>query len=263
MLLNVRSHLGPVAVEVRGSGPAIVMLHGSGSCRDCFAFQVDAFAARYTVVAWDAPGYGDSGDPPAPPSLGDYAEAVQAVAKEVDLSDPFHLLGVSWGGLVAIETALLAPAMVRSVALVGPSFGVRGDQAAIARTQARLEQFRESPERYVEERARLLSRGFPNSPLYRRVAANMRDAVRLPGFAYALSSMIEADVRRELHALEPPLFLAWGSDDPVAGPSCRRMSQTAPAEVIYEVPDAGHLANQDQPALLNAQLDRFWSAIET
>lgn len=262
MLHTVRTGTGSVAVESQGSGPPIVMLHGSGSCHECFAPQVEAFVDRYTVITWDAPGYGHSADPSRPLALADYAEAVQLVVKELTLMDSVHLLGVSWGGLVAIAVALRAPSMVRSLALVGASFGAKGDEGAVARTRERIEQFSRSPEKYIEQRVRVLSRGFPNSPVYERISASMRRAVRLPGFDYALTSMIESDVSGQLPEISAPLCLLWGAEDPIAGPACRRMSQLVSADLVCEVPDAGHLANQDQPELVNRQLASFWSECE-
>src|SRR3712207_7861349 len=53
-----------IAYARAGSGEPLVMLHGIGGNARQFRNQLDGLADSYDVIAWDAPGYGDSGDPP-------------------------------------------------------------------------------------------------------------------------------------------------------------------------------------------------------
>ena len=44
----------------KGQGTPLVLLHGIGSAARSFSAQLDGLASRWRVIAWDAPGYGQS-----------------------------------------------------------------------------------------------------------------------------------------------------------------------------------------------------------
>src|SRR5919202_679034 len=108
---------GRIHYERAGNGPLLVALHGIGGNSRSWRHQLQGLADEYTVVAWDARGYGRSSDPDRDFTIDDYADDVAALLD--DLGAPrAHLLGVSWGGVIAlaayrrhpdrIETLLLA-----------------------------------------------------------------------------------------------------------------------------------------------------------
>ena len=51
-----------LAVDKQGSGPLLVFMHGIGGNRTNWHDQFATFAKHYTVVSWDARGYGKSDD---------------------------------------------------------------------------------------------------------------------------------------------------------------------------------------------------------
>ncbi len=83
----------------RGAGPPLVLLHGVGGNKACWPWQLAGLSDRWRVIAWDAPGYGDS--PPLDrmtwPAIAD------ALCGLLDglLIDRAHLVGHSFGGMVA------------------------------------------------------------------------------------------------------------------------------------------------------------------
>src|SRR5215471_9761448 len=91
-----------LAVEVAGSGPGLVLVHGFGGAKEDFADHVPALARDYTVVIFDHRGHGASDKPedPAAYSLERLAADTLAVADGAGL-DAFRLLGHSMGGMVA------------------------------------------------------------------------------------------------------------------------------------------------------------------
>jgi pimeloyl-ACP methyl ester carboxylesterase len=102
---TVRSTDGtPITYEEVGAGPPLVLVHGSVSDRTYWAPVVPALTERFTVVSIDRRGRGDSGD------ATDYAveREAEGIAAVVDaIAEPVHLLGHSYGGLCALEAALL------------------------------------------------------------------------------------------------------------------------------------------------------------
>ena len=53
-----------IAYDVAGKGPPVVLLHGYVGDRRMWRPQMEGLSDEFTVVAWDAPGYGGSSDPP-------------------------------------------------------------------------------------------------------------------------------------------------------------------------------------------------------
>lgn len=111
------SHQGAeLAYEVVGAGPPLLMLMGFGASRRAWVRQ-RALATSLGLVLVDNRGVGESTLPPAPCSTRLMAEDARAVLDGLG-TESAHVLGVSLGGAVAQELALLAPQRVRSLILV-------------------------------------------------------------------------------------------------------------------------------------------------
>jgi pimeloyl-ACP methyl ester carboxylesterase len=88
-----------------GRGEPVVLLHGGGGSSRQWNALVSALSDRFSCYAPDFYGHGSSPAWPdsRPPSLDDYAAIVGAIADLI--SEPFHLVGHSHGGAVAITYA--------------------------------------------------------------------------------------------------------------------------------------------------------------
>jgi pimeloyl-ACP methyl ester carboxylesterase len=62
-----------VAYERAGDGPPLVPLHGFTHDSRAWRPQLQSLADQFTVIAWDAPGAGQSPDPPESFGIGDWA----------------------------------------------------------------------------------------------------------------------------------------------------------------------------------------------
>ncbi|MFP3908071.1 MAG: alpha/beta fold hydrolase [Acidimicrobiales bacterium] len=114
-----------IAYQRRGDGPPLVLLHGAVCDSRVWRVEMESFADDYTVVAWDAPGCGESSDPPEGYGMGDYARCLAGLIEALDLA-PAHLLGHSWGSGLALELAHRRPELVDTLVLVGAYAGWAG-----------------------------------------------------------------------------------------------------------------------------------------
>jgi pimeloyl-ACP methyl ester carboxylesterase len=119
----------PVAMEIRGNGPPLVLVPGMQGRWEWMMPTVEALSRRFRVAT-----YSLCGEPGAPPLESSYAgdlerldEACRALGPE-----PVVLVGVSFGGRIALHYAARHPERVRALVLAsapGPGFTLPPDQA--------------------------------------------------------------------------------------------------------------------------------------
>lgn len=105
----------------RGSGPAIVMIHGLGGQLRNFSYaMLEPLARNHRVLLVDRPGSGystaDDGDEP---NIAEQAAIVARFIEALGLDRPL-LVGHSLGGAVALALALDRPELIRGLALIAP-----------------------------------------------------------------------------------------------------------------------------------------------
>lgn len=111
-----------VHARVGGSGPALLLLHGYPQTHAIWHRMAGRLAARYTVVAADLRGYGDSGKPETTPDHAPYAKRAMAqdlVEAMAALGlERFHLVGHDRGGRVGHRLAVDHAPRVRSLTVL-------------------------------------------------------------------------------------------------------------------------------------------------
>jgi 3-oxoadipate enol-lactonase len=245
--------VGALHLEQKGDGgPLLLCLHGIGSSSAAFSPQLAELSARTQVLAWDAPGYGRSADPGGPLGLDGYADVAAELIRR--RGGAAHVLGVSWGGVIALRLATRHPDLVAGLVVAGSSRGSGTDPRRAAAMRRRAAELGElGPRAFATGRGpRLVSENAPPE-LVRRVIRTMADAVRHPGYGYAAESMAATDLTAELLGITAPTLVLCGALDQVTGPEESQAIAGAIHTSVYVVLDgAGHLANQERPEAFNA-----------
>lgn len=103
--------------EIRGEGPRLLFIHGIGAdLKNPISIFNSPLAHRFTILAFDPRGLGESDSPEEPCSIADLADDAAALAAAVGW-DHYHVLGASMGGMVAQELALRHPESVDKLIL--------------------------------------------------------------------------------------------------------------------------------------------------
>ncbi|MFB9516424.1 alpha/beta fold hydrolase [Streptomyces purpureus] len=250
------------AGEARGT---VLMLPGyTGSKEDFLALLGPVSEAGYRVVAIDGRGQHESPGPRGRAAYSRRALALDVVAQAASLGDgPVHLLGHSFGGLVARAAALLAPAAFRSLTLLssGPGPVARPQRIRVRVLRGALALL---PKDRVWEATRWLdSRGEepgvtdpPEIVLFLRRRWMATRIAQLSATGRLLRR--EPDGTEQLAALGMPLHIAYGAEEMI-WPTPFLAATALRLGAHHTVVDgAGHSPNVSHPEELAARLVAFW-----
>ena len=247
-----------VAYLRAGSGPALLLLHGIGGNAEQFRNQLDGLADAFDVLAWDAPGYGASDDPGPDWTIGDYVAAAVGLLDALGL-ERAHLLGQSWGGVIAQEVCRRHAARLRSLVLAD-TFTGGGAQSAAERAaglQARLTALeRMTPAEMARARTPAVLGPAPTAEVMAEVEAMMAQ-IRPTGYRQAAIAIADADTRDVLPNVRVPALIMAGEHDQVVPHSAAEYLRDYIPGARLVTFDAGHLPAQEQPAAFNAALRAF------
>src|SRR6201997_1364673 len=122
------------AFRVAGSGPALLLIHGVGANSTAWEPVHAKLAQRFTVIAPDLLGHGESDKPRADYSLAAFANGMRDLLTVLGI-DRVTVVGHSLGGGIAMQFAYQYPQFVERIVLVG-SGGVTKDVSLALRLAA-------------------------------------------------------------------------------------------------------------------------------
>ncbi|MBA0126392.1 alpha/beta hydrolase [Haloechinothrix sp. YIM 98757] len=242
-------------------GSAVLLLHGIGGSGASFEHQLPALAPAHRALAWDAPGYGGSTDE-VPSGMAGYADRIAGILDELSV-DRAHLVGVSWGGVIATRVALRHPGRVRSLVLADSTRGSGGSDEAAARMRQRAEALRTlGAVEFARRRGPNLTAPGADPATVERVVTIM-SGLRETGYAAAVGSMAEIDHTAELAGIAVPTLVVVGEQDRVTGiAESEELARRIPGATL-RVLGGGHAANQEHPGRFNAILTGFLASVDT
>jgi pimeloyl-ACP methyl ester carboxylesterase len=250
---------GALVYDVIGEGSVVVLVHGFALDMRMWDEQVDYLSGEFRVVRYDCRGFGRSGrlDPAVPYT---HADDLVALLDHLDVDDAV-LVGLSFGGQVALEAALQAPRRVRGLVLLDSVVdGIPWDDVS-EQGQAELGRCVASDGVEGGRRAWLAH------PLF--AAARERPAVaeRLAAMVgdYLGQHWLGEDSHRDapsslgaLDQIRTPALIVVGDRD-VAGfvEMSEVLATRIPGAVLRRVPRAGHMVNMEEPDIVNELIAEF------
>jgi pimeloyl-ACP methyl ester carboxylesterase len=253
-----------IAFRRRGDGAPLVLLHGAFSDSRNWEPQLDALSHEFTVIAWDAPGWGGSFDPPSDLGMDGYADCLAAFIDALGCERP-HVAGLSFGGGLAIELFRRHPRLPRSLVLASAYAGWAG---SLGRDEAerRRRQFLRDAERPLEDVVREFSVSLFTDDVPRELVEEtidiMLEATRPAGMRAMANAFADADLREVLPAIDVPVLLVYGSRDrrsPVS-PVGEDLHSAIPGSRLAVIEGPGHVVNLEAPERFNDEVRRFLTA---
>jgi 3-oxoadipate enol-lactonase len=245
-----------IGYSERGGGDAIVFLHGVGSDKSVWARQLEHFSRKWRAVALDYPGYGESDMPAGDLDRAAIAAYILGALDELGIAVA-HTVGLSMGGVIALEMALQQPSRLRSLVLAD-SFAWHPDADGIlARTRNALATM--TMQEFAEARVRVLLAPSAPEALQREVVETMG---RIDKRVYAWTSVAvwTPDYRGDLPRIAIPTLVVVGEHDQPTPPALSEALQAGiPGAKLAIIPNAGHISNIDNPAVFNRVVAEFTS----
>ena len=248
-----------IAYRYAGEGPPLVLLHGFLCDSRCWRTQLEGLSDSFRVVAWDAPGAGSSSDPPDPFTITDWAHYLAQFLDIVGIESA-HVLGLSWGGVLAQEFYRLYPARVQGLILSDTYAGWRGSLPEPA-SEKRLERcFLESslpPEEFVPLWVPEFFTEETSPDLKVEMSAVVSDFHPI-GFRLMAKSLHATDTTDLLPDIGVPTLVLWGDDDRRSPMNiAEQLRDAIPDAELAIIANAGHVSNMEQPEEFNARVRRF------
>jgi pimeloyl-ACP methyl ester carboxylesterase len=253
-------------VDVDGTGPAVVLLHGFGGSSRNFGPQMRALKGRWRVVRYDARGHARSEAPTAPEAYGPATFVDDMRRVQDDVAAPRTVVGgLSMGAGIALRLALASPERVRALLLsafpagADDPDGFAGKALAFADTierrglEAAGEDYVWGPRTRLDPNAvRFVRQGFLEHPPHGLVNT-LRGVIALqPSVASMWSALARLDV---------PTLIVVGADDGPSRGASRALAEALPAARLVEIPGAGHVVNLQRPDEVNAAIVEFLAGL--
>jgi pimeloyl-ACP methyl ester carboxylesterase len=238
----------------RGSGPPLVLIHGIGSQWQMWEPVLERLSREREVVALDLPGFGDSDEHRARPTVEALAGVVAEFLDGIGLAGA-HVAGNSLGGGVALQLARMGEA--RSACLLSPAGFVNLREGLYARTVLmesrrvakltadRAELVCAGPVRRTLTFSHLAARPWRIPP--DQAAGALRNLANCPGFETTFEAI--EDFRWSGPEPSCPVTVAWGEKDRILiySRQAPRARRRLPSARHVTLTGCGHVPTWDDP----------------
>jgi pimeloyl-ACP methyl ester carboxylesterase len=256
-----------------GSGPALLLLHGLGCTHRTWLPVIDSLARRYTVIAPDLLGHGESDKPRGDYSIGAFANGMRDLLTVLEI-DKVTVVGHSFGGGVAMQFAYQFPERTERMVLVG-SGGLGPEVSAAVRAitttgfyqvmgALTLPGVRHVGTAGLRALSRTGLKEFRDFDEVAEIYQSFRDPAARAAIRHVVRAVVDwqgqivsmADRAYLTEAM--PMCVVWGADDRVIPVShAARAAELAPGARVEVIANAGHFPHKDDPERFVRILDDF------
>jgi 3-oxoadipate enol-lactonase len=253
-----------LAVEVRGTGPAVLFIHGYPLDRTIWTEQIRALDG-FRRIAPDLRGMGESDAPDLGYSLSIYAADLAALLDTLGVDDVV-LCGLSMGGYIAFEFLRQSRSRVRGLVLMATRADADAPEVRRGRDAAAATARERGASAIAET---MLPKMLAPATLDRRpdIAEALRSLMSstpVAGIVGALAAMRDREGSESLLSTlaDVPTLVIVGEDDGLIPPDeARAMAKSIPGARMAVIPGAGHMPPVEQPEATNEQLRQFLSSL--
>jgi 3-oxoadipate enol-lactonase len=255
----------PLAYDERGEGHPIVFLHGHPFSRRMWAPQLENLSDEFRVIAPDLPGYGESATRGRLIAMRELAAAVLELMDVLEIVRAV-VVGLSMGGLVAMELGLGEPKRVDGVVLAATTAApLTEEEAATRRRVADALERHGMLEHVLEMGGKLFGPTARRDPALVGSVLTIMLATPPEGAAAALRGRVERPPYHELlpRLRVPALVVVGDADVYSTAEVTAQVADALPEPEVVTLPGVGHLPNLEEPARFDAAVRAFARKVAT
>lgn len=249
---------GPHAWREAGSGRPLIFLHGLGGTRASWGPQLRELSDIRRCIAWDMPGYGAAA-PEAHLTYTAIAERLVGLLDALEL-ETADLVGLSFGGMHALHTAINFPDRIAKMVLAStsPAFGMNGTKPDAWKAE-RLSQI-DAGATPADMAPQVLD-AIAGKPLTAELRAELIEAfgrISSDGFRAAVRCLPHNDVRSRLSEIDHECLVIVGDLDEETPISYAEVLADGLSRSRFVVlKGVGHLSPSEDPARFNRLVRTF------
>ena len=243
-----------------GAGWPVILLHAFPLSAEMWRPQLELVPDGWRFIAPDLRGFGEGPPPDGDGSMDGYAADIGALMDALELDDA-AIGGLSMGGYVAFAVLRHAPARCTRLILADTRASADTPQGREGRQQMRDLLARKGPAGVAAQMLpKLLSPAASAA-----TAALVREMIErndVPGIDAAIAALMNRpDATAQLSRISCPTLITVGDADAITPLSdAAAMHHAISRSTLTVIPDAGHLANLEQPATFSRALADFLAA---
>jgi 3-oxoadipate enol-lactonase len=243
---------------VSGEGPLVTLVHSLASDLTLLDAQAQMLRKHFKVLQIDIRGHGKSPAPPAPYTMAELADDVQALFDTLGIAHTIWV-GVSLGGMMGLTHAIRHPGVITRLVVADTTSGY--PEAAHGGWRERIGFVKERGTQAVVKGT--LGRWFTSAFLQREPGivehfAKIIAATPAQGFIGCCEAILEYNIASQLGQIAVPTLVMVGEEDQATPPAMAQALVRGINGSAFElIPSAAHQANIEQPALFNAKLEKF------
>jgi pimeloyl-ACP methyl ester carboxylesterase len=244
---------GSMVWRTWGSGPPLLLLHGSHGSWLHWIRNIEALAEKRTLWVADLPGYGESAMPPRIDHATITGILADGIRRLIPAELPADVVGFSYGGLLGAYLAAREPALVRRLVLVDTG----GIDTPMGRLSLRGFRKLAGEERRAALRDNLLSLMIHDPAHVDALALHVQEIDSLRAGMNPTDLVLPDKLIAPLAKITAPLAAIWAEfDQPHPVPAVQEavLRQHCPNIVFRVIADAGHWVMYEQPAAFNQAL---------
>jgi pimeloyl-ACP methyl ester carboxylesterase len=244
-----------------GAGETLLLVHGFPLDHSMWVGQLEAFSARYRVIAPDLRGFGGTPASDESVSMEQFADDLAGLLAALKIDEPVVFCGLSMGGYIALQFVKQHADRLKALVLCDTRAAADSAEAAANRLSMAQRVLSEGAEVAAEAMApRLFGKQTTQQrpELVESVRRVMLSTAPTAIAAAQRGMAARSEMTDYLPQISVPTLVVVGEEDPISPVAeMRQIAESIPGAQFAIISDAGHMAPLENPAAFNAELEKF------